>query len=111
MPYFEKEILDCIANYKGLEIIENNFNKYENIDLILKYKINTFGLEVKEKKRQYTKVWSDISGFEEKDIFIVDELGARKMFELFPNISFLYLMSRYLDIFYILSRYYYVCQK
>lgn len=101
---FEKEIRDFLRNQ---DISYKDYtNSATKVDFSYTLKSHTFWFDVKEKRQEYNmKNWTDL--IPEKDCFILDELGIRKVMEhgaysgiiIRNNLLDEYIFFSFLDLF------------
>lgn len=84
MPNFENEVEEQLNQLSDVEIIENNTASYDDIDFVLMLNDNKVFVDAKEKKTRYRRGWVEYSNIEEENLFILDELGIKKLFPHFP---------------------------
>jgi len=82
---FESDFADQLKKDASIKILKDNTASYDDIDFVIEVDKYVFHIDAKEKKTNYRKAWVEFSKINETDLFILDELGIRKLFHFFPN--------------------------
>ena len=75
---FEKETRRALRSDGEFEILDST-DSFDEIDFELGCRGRRLFLEVKEKRQRYRDAWVEMGGIAEEDLFILDELAARKI--------------------------------
>jgi hypothetical protein len=75
---FESKVRRAIAA-DGEFILLDSTDSFDEMDFELACRGNRLFLEVKEKKQRYREAWVQAAAVPEEDLFILDELAARKI--------------------------------
>ena len=87
MPNFEQEIKKCLGEDSEISIIKDNTVSFDDIDFEIKLGTSHIFIDAKEKKTKYRSAWVDYSNIKEENLFILDELGIKKLFLHFPYLQ------------------------
>lgn len=75
---FERKVRSHLASDGEFEILDET-GSYDELDFELGCRGRRVFLEVKEKKQTYRERWVEMAGIPEEQLFILDELAARKI--------------------------------
>ena len=75
---FEAKARKAIRADGEFELLDST-DSFDEVDFELGCRGRRVFVEVKEKKQRYRDAWVDASGIAEEDLFILDELSARKI--------------------------------
>ena len=75
---FERRIRGVLAADREFVLLDST-DSYDEIDFELGFRGRRLFLEVKEKKQRYREAWVEAGGIPEADLFILDELAARRL--------------------------------
>ena len=75
---FERQVSRAIAVDGEFELLDST-DSFDEVDFELGCRGRRVFLEVKEKKQRYREAWTEACAVAEPDLFILDELAARKI--------------------------------
>ncbi|MGH9198064.1 MAG: hypothetical protein ACRD1T_20315 [Acidimicrobiia bacterium] len=94
---FERRVRRALATDGEFELLDAT-DSFDEVDFELGYRGRRVFLEVKEKKQKYRDGWVETSGIPEEDLFILDELAARKIVLRAPR-AYLLVHDKMNDVF------------
>lgn len=75
---FERQARQALDDDGEFELLDST-DSFDEVDFELGCRGRRLFLEVKQKKQQYREAWVAAAGLAEMDLFILDELAARKL--------------------------------
>lgn len=75
---FERRVRRALASDGEFELLDST-DSFDEIDFELGCRGRRLFLEVKQKRQRYREAWVAAAGIREEDLFILDELAARKL--------------------------------
>lgn len=75
---FEREVGRALRADGEFELLDAT-ESYDEVDFELGCRGRRAFLEIKEKRQRYREAWVEASGVRQEDLFILDELSARKI--------------------------------
>lgn len=75
---FEREVRRALRQDGEFELLDST-DSFDEIDFELGCRGRRIFLEVKEKKQKYRELWSEAAAIPQSQLFIIDELAARKL--------------------------------